>query len=407
MSIINSIDKKNSTLSIIQTLRVHGSMSRIELTDFTGFSRATVSSVVSKIMEKGIVEETIKQRSTGGRPATTIELVPNSTCIIGACLDNNHWKIGAFDLLDNVIHSIDVPLYTQSPVDTFKVLEENIVTFINEIDKTPLPILGIGAPGFIEKNHHVIKNAPPREWFNVNVAEILSNSIDWPICVMNRHRARGLAECRFGSGSKSSSIIYIGVGSGVRAGFYINRQLITDSMGGTGELGHTTIEPSGPLCACGNEGCLQMLCSSTFIENQIRNSIRFGQTTGIIPALNSDIQSIKATDVCKAADSGDKLSIEVINKAATYLGIAMANLVNTFNPETIILGGTIPSTSQLFVETSNKVMRQRALPSIVSNVDVLTATLGDIGGALGAANFALDRHFPIKHLTITSKVNKV
>ncbi|MBU8907682.1 ROK family transcriptional regulator [Desertibacillus haloalkaliphilus] len=398
MNINNVIDHKNSKLAIIQTLRIHGSMSRIMLTEFTGFSRATVSATISELMDMGIIKETKKQPSTGGRPATTLELVPYSTCVVGACLDNNHWKIGAFDLLDHVINSIDIPVYTQDPIETFEVLKKNLLTFIDDLDRPILPLLGIGAPGLVDKNDHLIKAAPPRDWFNVNVAEILGNSIDWPIVVMNRHRARGLAECRFGAGSDSSNIIYIGVGSGVRAGFYINRQLITDSMGGTGELGHTTVEPNGPLCSCGNEGCLQMLCSSPFIEKQIRKSIRFGETPGIHLATNGDMQSIKATDVCRAADRGDTLSIEVINKAATYLGITMANLVNTFNPETIILGGTIPNASELFVETSNKIMRQRALPSIVSNVNVLSATLGDNGGALGAANFALDRKLPIKYL---------
>ncbi|RSL32115.1 ROK family transcriptional regulator [Salibacterium salarium] len=394
----NTTDQKNSKLAIIQTLRIHGSMSRIKLTEVTGFSRATVSFIISELLESGIIEESNKERSTGGRPATILELVPYSTYVIGASLDNSHWKIGVFDLLDNVIHSIEAPVNTQSPVDTFKILEDNILPLIKKLDNNLLPIIGIGTPGLIEKNGHVIKGAPPLEWYNVNVSDMLSHSIDWPIVVMNRHRARGLAECRFGAGRNSSNIIYIGVGSGVRGGFYVDRQLVTDSFGGTFELGHITVEPSGPLCSCGNEGCLQVLCSTPFIEKQIRKSIRFGETAGVFP--NSDMETINASDVCKAADNGDKLSMEVINKAANYLGITMANLVNTFNPETIILGGSIPNTSKLFVETSDVVMRQRALPSIVSNVDVLSATSGDIGGALGAANFALDRNFPIKHLTI-------
>ncbi|WP_051302028.1 ROK family transcriptional regulator [Salibacterium aidingense] len=393
---------ENSKLAIMQTLRIYGSMSRMKLTELTGFSRATVSFVISELIESGIIKETKKQQSTGGRPAVILELVPFSTCVIGANLDNNHWKIGAFDLLDNVIDETDVPVQTQSAVHTFEVLRTSINSFIRELNRPILPVLGIGTPGLVEKNDHIIKAAPPLEWFNVNVADIMSIDMELPIILMNRHRARGLAECRFGAGTNSSNIIYIGVGSGVRAGFYIDRQLITDSFGGAGELGHTTVEPSGPLCSCGNEGCLQMLCSTPFIEKQIRKSVRFGEDAGSLLPPDTDTRTIKAMDVCRAADNGEELSMEVIHTASNYLGITMANLANTFNPETIILGGPIPSTSRLFVETSNKIMRQRALPSIVSSIDVLTADLGEIGGALGAANFALDRYFPISNLENTS-----
>jgi predicted NBD/HSP70 family sugar kinase len=388
-------DQKGSKLTILQTLRIQGSMSRIELTRITGLSRATISISIAELIENDLVCETDNRLSTKGRPATALELVPNSRVIIGADLDNKTWTLGAFDLLGNVIKSMKIPLYTFEPEETFKALAIEISTFVKSLDKSPIPLLGLGVPGLVDANHRMIRSAADLEWNQVDVAGIMEKEIGWPTVVVNRHRARGLTECRYGAGLSYNNMIYIGVGMGIAAGLYINRQLLSGSLGGAGEIGHTTIEPSGPLCPCGNHGCLQVLAAGPAIEQEFRKLVRSSEQELVYPYQNMDLQFLKMHDVCAAAEDDDKLAVQVISNAASYLGIAMANLLNTFNPEAIILGGTIPNASSLFVETATRVMRQRAMRPLSADTIVKTSVFKDIGGALGAANFAFDKNISI------------
>ncbi|WP_240420574.1 ROK family protein [Paenibacillus periandrae] len=388
-------DQKGSKLTILQTLRIQGSMSRIELTRITGLSRATISISIAELIENDLVCETDNRLSTKGRPATALELVPNSRVIIGADLDNKTWTLGAFDLLGNVIKSMKIPLYTFEPEETFKALALEISTFVKSLDKSPIPLLGLGVPGLVDANHRMIRSAADLEWNQVDVAGIMEKEIGWPTVVVNRHRARGLTECRYGAGLSYNNMIYIGVGMGIAAGLYIDRQLLSGSLGGAGEIGHTTIEPSGPLCPCGNHGCLQVLAAGPAIEQEFRKLVRSSEQELVYPYQNMDLQFLKMHDVCAAAEEDDKLAVQVIGNAASYLGIAMANLLNTFNPEAIILGGTIPNASSLFVETATRVMRQRAMRPLSADTIVKTSVFKDIGGALGAANFAFDKNISI------------
>jgi predicted NBD/HSP70 family sugar kinase len=388
-------DRKGSKFTILQTLRIKGSMSRIELTRITGLNRATVSAAIADLIQSNLVQETDHRLYTGGRPATTLELVPNSNLIIGADFDRYSWMIGAFDLLGNVVKTMKVPVNGTAPETCFKTLAAGIRDFAQTLDPPPIRLLGVGVPGLVDADHGVITSAAQFDWFHVDVKKIMQEELGWPTVVVNRFRARGLTECRYGSGRSFNHLVYIGVGTGIAAGLYIDRLLLSGALGGAGELGHITVEPNGPLCACGNHGCLQALSSEQAIEQEFRRLLRAGEKTSLMSSPEFDLQRIKAFAICQAADEGDELAARVVGHAASHLGIAMANLVNIFNPEAIILGGAIPSASRLFVQTAEKVMRQRSMSSLAKGTAVETASFHDLGGALGAANFALDKNLEL------------
>ncbi|WP_284639370.1 ROK family transcriptional regulator [Paenibacillus silviterrae] len=395
MSQIELKDQKGSKLAILQALRVHGSMSRIDLTRLTGLSRATISISIGELMENGLVYETENRLVTKGRPATTLELVPHSRVILGADLDHKAWTLGAFDLLGNAIKVMKIPIHSFEPEHAFSTLSNEITSFSKSLDVSSVPLLGLGVPGLIDWKHRAIRSAADLGWQHVEVAELMEKAIGWPTVVVNRHRARGMAECRYGAGQPFRNMIYIGVGMGIAAGFFIDRQLMSGSMGGAGEIGHITIEPEGPLCPCGNQGCLQVLSAGPAIEQEFRRLVRTYEHTSPFADESMDLQFLKAHDVCVLAEAGDDMAAMVVKKAASYLGIAMANLLNTFNPEAIILGGTIPNASRLFVDTATKTMRQRAMRPLSADTIVTTSQYMDIGGALGAANFAFDKNISL------------
>ncbi|MDR6550064.1 ROK family transcriptional regulator [Paenibacillus qinlingensis] len=379
MTIRNKHVEQKSKLAILQALRMHGSSPRIRLATLTGLSRAAVSSAITELMESGLVIERELLQSTGGRPPIAIQLTPRTHAVIGADYEHQQWTLGAFDLIGHTMNMIQIPVGQSDPQSAIEMLTKQLPAFIKSIEAPIIPVLGLGMPGLIDTEHGIIVSASDLGWERVDIRKLIEDRIDWPTIVLNRHRARGLAECRFGSGSKNSHMIYVGVGTGIAAGLFHNQRLLSGALGGAGELmGHITIVPDGPLCPCGNQGCLQMLAAESAIEHEYAT-------------LNTDTYEDMTMDtICEAAELGDPIAFLAVTKAASYLGIALATMLNLFNPESIVLGGPIPRASRLYVTTAMKVMKERAMSQIVNGSDFRTAAIDEAGGALGAATFALD-----------------
>ncbi|WP_079913480.1 ROK family transcriptional regulator [Paenibacillus sp. 32352] len=399
-------DQKGSKTAILQMLRVHGPMSRIELTQMTDLSRATISVTINELIELGLVHETVLRQSTGGRPATNLELVPYSHMILGADLNHQTWTLGAFDLLGNTIEKKQISFSPLTPEAAVQALVCEIPDFIKQIDKSPIPLLGVGVPGLVDTHNGLLRSSAVMGWQQVELGSMLEKALGWPTVVLNRSRARGLSECRYGAGKDYQHMIYIGIDSGIGAGIYVHRELIHGALGGAGEIGHTTVDVDGPLCPCGNNGCLQMMSAAPAMELEARKLLRMGTPSSLHMQPGFDLQMLKAEDICHAAEQGDELASQVVHNAATYLGITMANLVNLLNPEAIILGGSIPKDCPSYVQTAVKVMRQRAMGQLSASTVVHIGEFKEIGGALGAANMALDRHMSFAHFSPQSSMVK-
>jgi len=385
-------DQKGTKISIIQALRINGPVARIELTKLTGLSRATVSLAIAELIDSNLVQETETRPSTGGRPAILLELTPHANIVIGADYSNQNWTVGAFDLPGNVVREMGIPVTSNSPDLVVKALTDRLGGFIAQLPTRPVELIGLGLPGLVDVNRGIIKSASDLGWAEVDISMIVQEQFGWPSAVLNRHRARGLAECRFGAGRDFAEVIYIGVGTGIAAGLFNHRQLLFGAVGGAGELGHITIDPDGPLCPCGNNGCLQQLASGPAMEQAFRMLLRAGGRSDIYPDNRHDLQLINAEMICTGANNGDELCVKVVDQAAGFLGIAMATMVNIMNPGVIILGGAIPLSCERYVATATQVMHRRAMSPLTANVTVKTAAYHEIGGAMGAANFALDQH---------------
>lgn len=388
---LSQTEKKNSKTQILRMLHTHGPMPRIALTRMTGLSRATISACIAELIEANIVSEAEKQAATIGRPAIMLELVPYSCAIIGADLNNQTWTLGAFDLIGNIIHSTSFPSGGSSPEACISTLVQELHPFVRSLKPNVIPLIGLGLPGLIDNERGLIQSAADLDWFHVPIKEFINRELGWPSAILNRHRARGLAECRYGAGKEFRHMIYIGVGTGIAAGLFQDRKLIHGAIGGSGEVGHTTIEPQGDLCPCGNHGCLQVYAAGPAMEIEARKAIRQGEPSSLL-GIAGDLQMIKAEDICLEADKGDSLSLRIVSRAAEYMGISLANLINLFNPEAIIMGGSIPMSSERYIEIATTVMRQRAMSPLSEVTRVTRAVFSEFGGAMGAAHFALDLH---------------
>ncbi|MFD0959264.1 ROK family transcriptional regulator [Paenibacillus chungangensis] len=387
------LDQKGSKTAILQCLHKYGAITRVRLAELTGLSRATISTAVSELIGLELVRESKERLNTGGRPAVTLKLKSDTRLVIGADLDPDAWTIGVFDLRFNQIAISRVPIQDRSISSIIGLLVGQVKNFIQDFGKRLLPMIGIGLPGLIDNRNGIIISASHFGWSKVAFSGQIRKELGWPAVILNHNKARGLAECRYGAGRNYHQMIYIGVGRGIAGGIFYNRQLVEGAFNGAGEIGHITMVPNGILCSCGNQGCLQAYSSGSALELQARKRVRLSLDEHTSLTSDEDMMQLRYEKVCQAADKGDWLAREIVEECAQYLGIAMANLVNIINPEAFILGGSVPRNSKLFVDVALKTMRQRSVSQLSQSTEVNVAQFNEFGGALGAANFAMDELF--------------
>jgi glucokinase len=258
------------------------------------------------------------------------------------------------------------------------------------VKQSQVAAVGIGAPGPLDIAAGVAV-APPNlhGWDHVPVRRLIEDGLGVTAFLEKDANAAALGEHRFGAGRGTKHMIYVTVSTGIGGGLILDGKLYHGSGGMAGEVGHTTIVPYGPLCGCGNRGCLEALASGTAIARQARERVVRGVPTLIADLAGGDPERITAILVADAASQGDVEAREILAKAMDYLGIGMANLVNLFNPQLIVIGGGLANIGERLLEPVQRAIARCAFPTPAQMVRVVPAELGDNVGVLGAAAVAL------------------
>lgn len=263
---------------------------------------------------------------------------------------------------------------------------------LKSMDSSQLDSISIAAAGAIDSKRGLITSSPNLPgWHAIPLRDMVREKYRVNTFLLNDASAAALGEHRFGVGRGVNNLILLTVGTGIGGGIIINGQLYEGSSGSAGEMGHMTIDVNGPSCTCGNIGCLEMLASGTAIAREARRRIAQGEKTSLLEIVSGKVEDITAEKIGIAAQDGDSLALDVIAEAGTYLGVGMLNLVNIFNPEIIVVGGSVAKLGDLLLEPARQVVRERAFKLSSEAVRIVTAQLGDEVGLLGAAAFAMER----------------
>ena len=209
-----------------------------------------------------------------------------------------------------------------------------------------------------------------------------------PLTVENDANAAAWGEFRFGAGSDVDHLVFLTLGTGVGGGVISHGVLLRGAQGSGGELGHVTIQATGPRCACGNRGCLEALASGTAISRRAREiaSEHPGSALGRLAAE----QKVLGEDVTRIAREGDEFALSVLEESGRWLGIGLAGFVNIFNPEVVAIGGGVMAAGELILEAAREEVYLRARPPSRDLAEIKEATLGPKSGLLGAAALARD-----------------
>lgn len=280
----------------------------------------------------------------------------------------------------------------------FEAVVERIARCVRDaVDEADLSLkqvkaLGIGAPGAVDPETGEVIFAPNLDWKDAPLKKELEKLLDVPVFAENDTNLCTLGVHEVELKGKPKHMIGLFLGTGIGGGLIIDGKLYGGFNRTAGEVGHMVIEVGGPECGCGNRGCFEALASRTAIFKRIQHAIKEGEKTLLTEMLGSNLADMKSGDLRKAIRRGDKLVEKVIEEAAEYTGIAVANLINILNPEVVVLGGGVIDAMEdemmaIIVETAF----DYAMAGTTKGIEIIPSKLGDHAGITGGAVLAKQR----------------
>jgi glucokinase len=258
-----------------------------------------------------------------------------------------------------------------------------------DLDFKQLRGVGVGAPGAIDISSGKVIFSPNLQWHDVTLKKDLEKELGVPVSIENDANSAVLGVYESELQGKPRHVIGIFIGTGIGGGIIMDGKLFSGFNGTAGEIGHMVIEVGGPKCNCGNRGCFEALASRTAIFRKIHAAVKDGQKTLLTDMLGPELNDLRSGDLRKAIRKGDKFVEKVIEEAAEYTGIACANLINVFNPQTIVLGGGVidalgDEMMAIVVETAE----DYAMSGTSKGIEIVASKTGDDAGIIGAAVLA-------------------
>jgi predicted NBD/HSP70 family sugar kinase len=390
----NSTYRKSAQkeLAVLRLIHKKNNVSRIELVELTGFSAGLITGVTQTLIEKGLVTEAPGRPSAAGRKPIALSIRHNAAYVVGVDLGSFYLRVVVTDLLGNLVHNLRTE--TSLSEGRKKVLDKTFSAVHKAINECGIPreaISGIGMAhsGIIDSTTGIVLSYPRpgqmTEWKNVPLKQMLEQEFAVPCVLEDSVRAIALAERCFGNGRNLDDFVYVDVGMGIGAGIFLNGSLYKGFGGGAGEFGHMTVEENGPLCCCGNNGCLEMMASCAAIIHAARSAIERGVDSKIRDLVEGKLERISIEVIAQAAQENDSLAFRALHEAVSHIGVALADVVNLLNPGVIVFGGPLFRAAPYLLKSLKRVIKQRALERSANQVELRVSNLGSEGGALGAA----------------------
>ena len=305
--------------------------------------------------------------------------------VVGVDLGGTKIYTALVDLDGNMVKEITVK--TEAHKGDKAVLEKlisTIDTVLEGIDINEVKAIGVGSPGPLDVKKGLIVYTPNLPFKNFNIVQPIKEKYNIPTYLDNDANAATLGEFMFGAGKGSTNMVYVTVSTGIGGGAIINGNLFRGSTANALEIGHTTVMKGGPRCGCGNTGCSEAVASGTAIMKRGREAVESKVETSL-----KNYDEVTAKEVFTEAEKGDKVSQDILNDALSYLGITIANIANSFDPDKIVMGGGVSQAGNIVFEKIDYEMERRCLKIIYDNCKIVKAVLGGKAGVLGAAALAI------------------
>jgi len=383
-----------SELSVLYQIYAHPNISRIALAKHTGLSPASIGGIVNRLLRKGLVVESGQTSSGQGRKPVSLVVRSDAAYLVGVDIGSYMLRVVVTDLLGRCIYKTE----TESRLAegrrrvlhrTFQVIHQAIRA--SAVPKALIKGIGVAHSGVIDSENGVVLSYPRpgqmAEWKNVPLRDIFQEQFGLPATIEDSTRTKAVAEKHFGLGLNLNDFIYISVGIGIGAAIFIDGKLYRGPGGLAGEFGHMTVNETGPLCSCGNSGCLESVASCAAIIQAVRGALEQGVDSKIHELAKGELDRITIEMIAQAVRENDSLAFRVLDEAISHIGIALADVANLLNPRVVIFGGPLfQHASEFLLQPLQRVIKQRALEKTANEIELKVSRLGSEAAALGAAH---------------------
>ncbi|MGQ9746725.1 MAG: ROK family transcriptional regulator [Candidatus Caldatribacteriaceae bacterium] len=378
---------------VFRFIHRHGTTSRPIIARELNLSPATVTNLINELRRMGVVKEEGFGESLGGRKPIIIDFDEDWGWVLVVRIGARRIHVGLANLngelkvkkVDHLVSHDPDTVVTQIVMLTSSLLSEHV----------PHRVIGMGVccPGIIDPKRGEVIKAVNLQWESVPLQKMLSALFPWPVFVENSLDTGALGEKWFGVGRDVEDLLYINVGNGVGAGIISHGELVEGYQHAAGEFGHTSIDFSGPLCPCGNRGCVEMFASARAVVKKARSYIERGGKTYIRELLGENLESLTCEIIDEAARAGDLFALQLWQETGEILGRAIANLVNLLDPEVVVIGGGLSLAHPVFLDTLASVIWETTASLHRRRVEVRRAFFGRDSGLVGAAALTVERIF--------------
>ena len=398
MQRINSqIMKSYNTLSVIKTVQRNAPISRSELVKRIGLTSASVINITNGLLRRGILVESGFAQETGqGRKALMLDIRSDAAYVVGVHLTTEDLVVAVSDLRGARSGVLRQPISGSSSA---RQILDQIVEGVNgsiacaQIDRQKIVGVGLSLPGPLDVSSGIFVNPPNfPDLVDVPVRDILEQRLGLSVCCDRETNCAVLAEYEIGCAAGYKTAFFISLfRAGVGGGIITNGNVLHGFCDSAGEIGHTTVDITGPRCSCGNFGCLEALVSEqALVQRALKLSrLHTGAASG-----NSAAEVRTLEDIFRMSSAGDDVCAYVVREAAAHISLALGNAISLYSPEIIILGGTLPQLCPEVVDLVREKIHGRPYPRQCSKILVVGFSLHDMVFVAGAAMHAWERFLP-------------
>jgi len=396
--------QRERDLHVVEALvRRFGSLSQVEIHELTHLRRSNISGLARDLRKQGRLVEAGRSDNSMGRKRVLLRLNEEHGFFLGVGFDDEAVLAAVMDLRPRIHSMVREATRLEGGMNG---LAHQLLSCAHEavrqagLKTESLLGIGVAGSGLVNSQEGTMVMSTTIESFKqVPLRRIFEKEFSVPVLLANFAGAKALAERTLGAGAMADDMIYVEYGkTGIGAGIISGGKLIHGAGYAAGELGHTHITEEGPPCKCGSFGCLEALAGAAAIETRIRKAIAEGSGSDVISLAGGDPSAVTGWMVLRAAEMGDKTCSAIVEQAANYLGLGLANLVNLFNPSVLVLDQRLKLAGQGLLEQVIKVVKRQALRYSTENVSIRFGNLGAEASVLGAGSIALEKYFEIPAL---------
>ncbi|MEA2573666.1 MAG: hypothetical protein QOH93_964 [Chloroflexia bacterium] len=386
---------------VLDALRRQVAVSRTDISRVTNWSRPKVTTVVNRLIDRGVLMETGEGESQGGRRPQLLRLNSRLGYVIGLDIGATSVDLAVADLNAEVLSrdsdQIDV---RQEPAVLLGEVKRRLSDMLRREGLRPEEILGVGVgvPGPVDFAKGVLV-APPLmpAWGNYPIRSFFRNLFPNAfVSVDNDVNMMALGELRAGAGKGIDNFLFIKIGTGIGAGIICHGLVHRGSTGSAGDIGHISVDRNGPTCHCGNIGCLEIMAAGPAIAKRAAEAARNGSSSILARKLEAHRAQLRSEDVGTAAREGDRVALEIIQSSGQMTGNVLAGLVNFFNPSLILIGGGVANIGNQLLSSIRQEVLRRSTSLATRELVISYSPMGPEAGVTGAIHLALDHLFVIE-----------